>query len=99
MEIQPLADEYRGKTDDELLRLALDAEHLTPEANVALNAEIARRRINSAEGLTLFRKEEELSKEEQGKNIGSLVVFHPYGIGRKRFGKAGRIYNPETGME
>ena len=26
-------------------------------------------------------------------------VFHPYGIGRKRFGKAERTYDPRTGME
>lgn len=25
--------------------------------------------------------------------------MHPYGIGRKRFGKADRIFNPETGRE
>src|SRR6266481_3054310 len=99
VEIQYLAEEYRGKTDEELLRLALDPEQLTPEANVVLRDELARRRINNAEGLSAFRKEEEQRKEEQGKNIGSLFVFHPYGIGRKRFGKAGRIYNPETGIE
>jgi len=99
VEIQYLAEEYRGKTDEELLRLALDPEQLTPETNVVLHDELARRRINNAEGLSAFRKEEEQRKEEQRKNIGSLFVFHPYGIGRKRFGKAGRIYNPETGME
>ncbi len=99
VEIQYLIEEYRGKTDEELLRLALDPEQLTPAANVVLHDELARRRINSAEGLSAFRKDEEQRKEEQGKNIGSLFVFHSCGIGRKRFGKAGRIYSPETEME
>ncbi len=46
VEIQDLAEEYQSKTDEELLRLALDPEQLTAEANAVLNDELARRRIN-----------------------------------------------------
>jgi len=99
VEIQDLAEEYRSKTDEELLLLALDPEQLTPEANAVLNDELARRRINDTERLKAFRDEEKEHKEEQSTNPGKLFVLHPYGIGRKRFGKAERIYNPETGME
>jgi hypothetical protein len=36
VEIRDFAEEYKGKTDEELLRLSFDAEHLTPEADAAL---------------------------------------------------------------
>ena len=99
MEIQDLADEYQSKTDEELLRLALDSADLTPEVNVVLNNELSRRGINSAERLTTFRKEEEQRKEEERKEAGMLFVLHPYGVGRDRFGKAERIYDPTTRIE
>jgi hypothetical protein len=99
VETGDFAEEYRSKTDEELLRLALDPEQLIPEANAALNGELSRRQINNTERLRAFRGEEEHRKEEQNRNPGKLFVVHPYGIGRKRFGKAERIYNPETGME
>jgi hypothetical protein len=99
VEIQDLAGQYGSRTDEELLRLALDPEQLTPEANAVLNDELARRRINNAEQLLTFREQEEQPNEEQSRNTGKLFVIHPYGIGRKRFGKGGCIYSPETGME
>lgn len=99
VETGDFAEEYRSKTDEELLRLALDPAQLIPEANAALNGELSRRQINNTERLRAFRGEEEQRKEEQNRNPGKLFVVHPYGIGRKRFGKAERIYNPETGME
>jgi len=99
VEIQDFAEEYQSKTDDELLRLALDSEQLTPEARAALNDELARRRIDKNEQLQAFIEQEEQCIEEQRRNPGNLFVFHPYGVGRDRFGKAGRIYSPETGKE
>ena len=99
MEIQNFAEEYQSKTDDELLRLALDSEQLTPEAGAALNDELARRRIDKHEQLEAFIQQEEERKEEQRRNSGNLFILHPYGVGRDRFGKAGCIYSPETGKE
>lgn len=99
MELQELAEKYQDKTDEELLRLALDPAQLTPEASSALNGELARRRINGAERLETLRDEEKQHEEEQRKDTGTLFVFHPYGIGRKRFGKAERTYDQRTGME
>lgn len=87
---------YQGKTDEAPLRLALDAADLTPEANIVLDKELSRRRLNTPEKLAAFREEEEQRKEEERKQTGNLFVLHPYGIGRNRFGKAGRVYNPET---
>ena len=51
MQLQALAEEYRSKTDDELVRLALERAQLTPEAKTVLDAELARRRINAKEQL------------------------------------------------
>jgi hypothetical protein len=96
VEIQDLAEEYRGKTDEELLRLALEPEKLTPEANAVLNDELARRRIKT-ERLNAFRDEEEQQEKEERKKPGRLGLYR--GIGRERYGKAERTYSPETGME
>jgi hypothetical protein len=97
MEIHVLAREYKAKTDEELLRLAADAADLTPEANVALNFELSKRRLNQSERIESFRRDELRRKEDIRKNPGKLWTFR--GIGRKRFGKADYSYNSETGLE
>jgi len=58
VQIQELVDEYRKKTDEELLRLARDREQLTPEAISALTEELANRKI-AAERFKAFNKQEE----------------------------------------
>ena len=99
MGIQDLSDQYEAKTDEELLRLALDSKQLTSEASVALDAELARRRIGSSGQLAEFRDEEQQYEVQQATEIGRLFLVHPSGIGRKRFGKAEYIFTAETGME
>ncbi len=99
MQYEDLAKSYETEPDEELLRLALDSEHLTQEASAVLSGELSRRGISGTERLTAFRDEEEQRKEKLAGNPGSLFLLHPYGIGRKRLGKAGRIYSPETGVE
>lgn len=47
MEGQNFAEDYQQKTDDELLRLELDADQLTTEAGRALRDELARRKIDT----------------------------------------------------
>ena len=98
MEMQDLIKQYETKKDDELLLLALDSEQLTPEATTALNSELAKRRIGTGR-LNVFHAEKEHHEAEQRKKPGPLFVVHPYGIGRKRFGKANYEYSSETGME
>jgi hypothetical protein len=58
VEHKALAEEYQGKTDDELLGLKLEQAQLTPEAKTALNAELARRNINAKESLTTLHNAE-----------------------------------------
>ena len=95
-----LASEYEAKSDEELLRLALESVELTPEANVALSAELSRRKINTREQLDEFQvQEQRRRKKEEEKKSGPLWVLHPYGVGRTRFGKAGYNYSAETGLE
>ena len=77
MEIQNFAEEYQNKTDEELLRLALDPEQLTSEANAALNDELARRRINNTQQLKAFSEQEKQRKEEQSRNPGNLFGVAP----------------------
>jgi hypothetical protein len=97
METRDFAKEYQSKTDDELLRLELVSEQLTPEANDALKGELSRRLINGTDRLSAFREQESQRKTEQAADPGRL--FSIYSIGRRRFGKAGYVYNSETEME
>jgi hypothetical protein len=99
MNVQELGEEYRNKADKELLRLALTPEDLTPEANVALKSELARRRIDSKMYLDTARQEEKERKAENDRSLGTLGFIPHFGVGRMRFGKGNRFYDPETGLE
>ena len=99
MNVQELGEEYRNKTNKELLRLALRAEQLTQEAQLALTAELATRGINGEANLDAARHEEEQRKAENDRELGTLGFVFPIGIGRMRFGKANRVYDPETDIE
>lgn len=99
MEIQELGEQYRTKSDDELLRLAVTPADLTPEASIMLSNELSRRGINTAERLAPFREEEKKRQEEASKHTGSLFIIHPFGLGHYRFGKADRVYDPASGLE
>ena len=65
MQIQELIDEYRKKTDNELMLLARDREQLTPEAVSALTDELSRRMI-TAERITEFSRKEERQARKEG---------------------------------
>jgi hypothetical protein len=99
MEVADFARSYEIKTDDELLRLALDPEQLTPEGVAALSNELARRQIGSADKLSSFRESERQRKEEEAKKPGRLFFYWRLGVGRLRLGRAERIHDPLTGME
>jgi hypothetical protein len=99
MNIQELGEEYREKTDRELLRLALTAEQLTPEAKVVLTGELLRRRIDTEDHLDAVRQEEQERKTENERNIGRLFLVSAFGVGRMRFGKADLVCDAKTGIE
>jgi hypothetical protein len=97
MDVQELGEEYRNKTNKELLRLALTPEQLTPEAQSALTAELATRGINGEANLDAARHDEEERTAENDRELGTLGFV--FGVGRMRFGKANRVYDPETDTE
>jgi hypothetical protein len=99
MNIQELGEQYRKKTEEELLRLALARDELTLEANLTLTGELTRRGIASESRLDAARKDEQERKAENERSLGTLGVFHLFGVGRIRLGSADRTYNPETGLE
>jgi hypothetical protein len=61
MQIGNFAGDYQAKTDEELLRLAMELDQLTSEAQAHLTREFAKRGI-SAEQIRAFREEEELRR-------------------------------------
>jgi hypothetical protein len=72
---------------------------LTPEAQIALTAQLATRGINGLANLDASRHEEEQRKAENDRGLGTLGLVIPVGVGRMRFGKANRVYDPETDNE
>ena len=99
MEIQELAAQYETQSNEELLRLALYPEQLTSEAMLVLNNELLKRRIHGPEQLDAFRKAEEERTAKVASNPGSYFFIYPWGVGRRRFGKAERVYNSTTGVD
>jgi hypothetical protein len=99
MNVQEQGEEYRNKTNKELLRLALSPEQLTPEAQVALSAELVTRGISGEANLESAGKEEKARLAENDRQLGTLGFVFPVGIGRMRFGKANRVYAPNTDIE
>jgi hypothetical protein len=88
---------YETKGDDELLRLAVHLDELTPEAREALSVELARRKLSTSDVEELISEDVSHAKEE-AKKIGTLFVAYN-GIGRQRYGKANRTFDTQTKLE
>lgn len=87
MQVEEYASEYKGMSEEELLRLAIASSELTQEAQFALSAELSARGLKT-ERVEAFRGQEQERKAELAKDTGCLWFLAPWGIGRKRFGKA-----------
>lgn len=83
-----LADEYAKKTDDELLRLALEMESLTQEGQDALKAIMRSRHLDIPSRLERFRDQENDYLQHKKTNIGNLTLMVPGGMGRRMRGMA-----------
>lgn len=94
MQVQDFANEYATKSDEELLRLGLHPEQLTPEADLALSSELQIRGLNDRERLEALQAEEKGREEAIAKETGELWFFH--GVGKKWFGKADCRLDPST---
>jgi len=77
MHVEDFAGRYGTKTNEELLRLARDLEHLTPEASAALTGELGKRAVDGTEGMNVSRDE----KEQE--NPSSFLSLHRHGIGER----------------
>lgn len=58
MQVEDLARTYQLKSDEELLQLAADLEHLTPEARFTLQSELSRRELRPLEARSPTLQEE-----------------------------------------
>jgi hypothetical protein len=76
-------ESYDAWTDDELLNLATQAATLTPEAQVALDAEMRRRGLGG-ESLRAYAAE----SREIEKRTGDVTLVVPHGMGRRFLGSA-----------
>jgi hypothetical protein len=92
MNISEISEKYRAKSDDELLRLAVSPDQLTDEARTALQVELATRNLDDNEHLAAARNQEKARKAD----IGNLMFVPHFGVGRMRFGRAGRTFDPIT---
>lgn len=72
MDFQAFAAAYQTKTDEELLALNSEAEQLTSEARMALNAELSRRRIESVSSVMPETPIPEMRSEHQKPGVTSL---------------------------
>ena len=78
MEIQEFAREYETKTDDELLRLALNSAELIPEANTALNLELSKRQLTHQKLWKAFVMRNSSCKKAVEKTWVSYGLFATY---------------------
>jgi hypothetical protein len=72
----------RQMTDDELLNVARDSQHLTPEARNSLNAELSRRRITSGQ-ISKYEDEQASDNSDKTFNHESAYLMWP-ALGRIR---------------
>jgi hypothetical protein len=88
--------EYQKLNRDELMRLALERDQLTEEAQLALDAEIGSRRITSAD-LVSFRSESLVAQAEEDRKIGGISTSAR--IGKKFFGRKNLSHDPRLRVE
>jgi hypothetical protein len=100
LQVQDFLREYEGRTDEELLRLALERDQLTADANRALSSELSRRGLDGGDRLQEFRAEEEDRRKTLERDTGRLFFpWAQYGFGRWRFCKWDRKPASHPGFE
>jgi hypothetical protein len=74
MGMQELESQHQAKTDEELLRLVVELEQLTPEAQVQLHTELAKRGISEARRED-FRAEKNQTRTETTEGSKITLLF------------------------
>jgi hypothetical protein len=72
--MQELESQYQAKTDEELLRLVVELEQLTPEAQVQLHTELAMRGSSEARRED-FRSEKNQARTETTEGSKIMLLF------------------------
>lgn len=91
-----LKSTYEQFADDELLKLAGEREQLMEDARLALESEMRRRGLVQADILTF---NSEIEQAEAERNTADIGVFHPYGIGKRFYGRQNRFADAMSGTE
>lgn len=100
LQVQDFLRNYENRSDEELLRLELERDQLTPDATLALASELSRRGLTGGEKLREFREEEDDRRKALERDTGTLV--NPWiwrGFGRWRFCKWDRKPADQPGFE
>ncbi len=89
MEAASLAEHYRELDDDALLRIAADRKDLTPEAAMALDAELSARRLNQSQIDELvtgdrLAERREARKTAQKWSVNGLTQLHGHWHAQKK---------------
>lgn len=84
-------------TPDELLRLALERDQLTGDAQLALDVELSKRQITASD-LASFKTESLAVQVEQDRNIDSFSLSSG-SLGRKFFGRKKFTHDPRFRIE
>jgi len=90
--------EYQGLTEDELLHLAEDREHLTDEARSSLDAELGRRRLSPTD-IDSYRLQRETAANADKLKRATPSYIHNVGLGKRFFGKTKRHRDTEKLVE
>ena len=93
--------DYQNLTDDELLHVGTEREQLTEDARVALDGELARRRLSAAE-IDAYKveyvKTDKAEKLKIANQVGTNFTARR-GVGKKFLGKANRRLDPSGRFE
>src|SRR5580765_5447241 len=93
MRVEDLTEHYRKFSDDELLRLRLEFDDLTENAQFAIEAELRARGLATQERMESFQAiaaERKRVRDIRDRGPGKFALWVPWGIGYMQFGKANR---------
>jgi hypothetical protein len=93
MRVEDITEHYRTLSDGELLRLRLEFDDLTENAQLAMEAELRARGLATQERMESFRAidaERKRVRDIRDRGPGEFALWVPWGIGYMQFGKANR---------
>lgn len=90
--------EYQNLSEDELLNIAEDRQHLTDEARLALDVELSKRKLSSSNVDAYHSRQETEKQADELKRAVPKFIFR-IGLGQKFLGKSNRQRDPSGGFE